>query len=137
MAMAYRGGVPLKDMEFVQYHPTGLPNTNIYLKSVPRRRWCATEQRQLSVFTRLRMGPETPLGKPVLKTMELGPRDRVSQSIWHEIQKGCAVKTPWGDCVWLDMRHLGEKKINERLPFVRDISISYLGVDPVIRPVAP
>jgi fumarate reductase flavoprotein subunit len=86
------------------------------------------------------MGPETPLGKPELKTMELGPRDRVSQAIWGEIQKGRSVKTPWGDCVWLDMRHLGEKKIDERLPFVRDICISYLGMDPVkemipIRPV--
>jgi fumarate reductase flavoprotein subunit len=86
------------------------------------------------------MGPETPKGQPVLKTMELGPRDRVSQAIWGEIQKGRAVKTDWGDCVWLDMRHLGEKKIDERLPFVRDICISYLGMDPVkemvpIRPV--
>ncbi len=141
MALAYRAGVPLKDMEFVQYHPTGLPNTGTLLTEACRGEGGVLLNKDGYRFLQdYGMGPETPLGKPVLKTMELGPRDRVSQSIWHEIRKGRAVKTPWGDCVWLDMRHLGEKKINERLPFVRDISISYLGVDPVtdmvpIRPV--
>ncbi len=141
MAMAYRAGAPLKDMEFVQYHPTGLPNTGTLLTEACRGEGGVLLNKDNYRFLQdYGMGPETPLGKPVLKTMELGPRDRLSQSIWHEIQKGRAVKTPWGDCVWLDMRHLGEKKINERLPFVRDISISYLGVDPVtdlvpIRPV--
>ena len=81
------------------------------------------------------MGPETPFGHPVLKTMELGPRDRVSQAFWHEQRKGNAVSTQWGDAMLLDMRHLGEKKINERLPLVRDMSISYMGVDPVTDPV--
>ena len=86
------------------------------------------------------MGPETPLGKPQLKTMELGPRDRVSQAYWHELQKGNTVTTPWGECVMLDMRHLGEKYIDERLPLVRELGIAYLGVDIVkdaipIRPV--
>jgi fumarate reductase flavoprotein subunit len=75
------------------------------------------------------MGPETPLGKPQLKTMELGPRDRVSQAYWHELQKGNTVTTPWGECVMLDMRHLGEKYIDERLPLVRELGIAYLGVD--------
>jgi fumarate reductase flavoprotein subunit len=81
------------------------------------------------------MGPETPLGHPVLKTMELGPRDRVSQAFWHEQRKGNALPTRWGDAMLLDMRHLGEKTINERLPLVRDMSISYMGVDPVSDPV--
>jgi fumarate reductase flavoprotein subunit len=67
--------------------------------------------------------------------MELGPRDRVSQAFWHEQRKGNAVSTRWGDAMLLDMRHLGEKKINERLPLVRDMSISYMGVDPVADPV--
>ncbi|MCX7170913.1 MAG: fumarate reductase (quinol) flavoprotein subunit [Proteobacteria bacterium] len=141
MALAYRAGAPLKDMEFVQYHPTGLPNTGTLLTEACRGEGGVLLNKDNYRFLQdYGMGPETPLGKPELKTMELGPRDRVSQSIWHEIQKGRAVKTPWGDCVWLDMRHLGEKKINERLPFVRDICISYLGMDPVkemvpIRPV--
>jgi fumarate reductase flavoprotein subunit len=67
--------------------------------------------------------------------MELGPRDRVSQAFWHEQKKGNAVPTQWGDSMLLDMRHLGEKTINERLPLVRDMSISYMGVDPVTDPV--
>jgi len=141
MAMAYRAGVPLKDMEFVQYHPTGLPNTGTLLTEACRGEGGVLLNKDNYRFLQdYGMGPETPLGKPQLKTMELGPRDRVSQSIWHEIRNGRAVKTPWGDCVWLDMRHLGENTINERLPFVRDICISYLGIDPVkemvpIRPV--
>ncbi len=141
MAMAYRAGAALKDMEFVQYHPTGLPNTGTLLTEACRGEGGVLLNKNNYRFLQdYGMGPETPLGKPVLKTMELGPRDRVSQSAWHEFQKGNGVKTPWGDCIWLDMRHLGEKKINERLPFVRDICISYLGIDPVtdmvpIRPV--
>jgi fumarate reductase flavoprotein subunit len=67
--------------------------------------------------------------------MELGPRDRVSQAFWHEQKKGNAVSTQWGDSMLLDMRHLGEKKIDERLPLVRDMCISYMGVDPVTDPV--
>ena len=81
------------------------------------------------------MGPETPIGEPVLKTMELGPRDRLSQAFWHEQKKGNTVETPWGECVLLDMRHLGEKKINERLPLVRELASSYVGHDPVTDPV--
>jgi fumarate reductase flavoprotein subunit len=141
MALAYRAGVPLKDMEFVQYHPTGLPNTGTLLTEACRGEGGVLLNKDNYRFLQdYGMGPETPKGQPVLKTMELGPRDRVSQAIWGEIQKGRAVKTDWGDCVWLDMRHLGEKKIDERLPFVRDICISYLGMDPVkemvpIRPV--
>ncbi len=141
MAMAYRAGAPLKDMEFVQYHPTGLPNTGTLLTEACRGEGGVLLNKDNYRFLQdYGMGPETPKGQPVLKTMELGPRDRVSQAIWGEMQKGRSVDTPWGPCVWLDMRHLGEKKINERLPFVRDICISYLGMDPVhemvpIRPV--
>jgi fumarate reductase flavoprotein subunit len=141
MAMAYRAGVALKDMEFVQYHPTGLPNTGTLLTEACRGEGGVLLNKDDYRFLQdYGMGPETPLGRPVLKTMELGPRDRVSQSIWHEIRKGTAVQTPWGDCVWLDVRHLGERTINQRLPFVRDICISYLGIDPVrdkvpVRPV--
>lgn len=141
MALAYRAGVPLKDMEFVQYHPTGLPNTGTLLTEACRGEGGIlvnkTGRRFLQDYG---MGPETPVGKPVLKTMELGPRDRVSQAFWHEQKKGNMVPTQWGDCMLLDMRHLGEKKINERLPLVRDMAVSYLGVDPVtdavpVRPV--
>ena len=136
MALAYRAGVPLKDMEFVQYHPTGLPNTGSLLTEACRGEGGVllnkNGRRYLQDYG---MGPETPLGKPQLKTMELGPRDRVSQAYWHELQKGNTVSTEWGECVMLDMRHLGEKYIDERLPLVRELAIAYLGVDIVKDPV--
>jgi fumarate reductase flavoprotein subunit len=136
MALAYRAGVPLKDMEFVQYHPTGLPNTGSLLTEACRGEGGVLLNRQGRRYLQdYGMGPETPLGQPQLKTMELGPRDRVSQAWWHEQQKGNTVPTPWGDCVLLDMRHLGEKKIMERLPLVRELAIAYLGVDIVTDPV--
>jgi fumarate reductase flavoprotein subunit len=136
MALAYRAGVPLKDMEFVQYHPTGLPNTGILLTEGCRGEGGIMLNRHGRRYLQdYGMGPETPVGKPQLKTMELGPRDRLSQAFWHEQKKGNTLPTPWGECVLLDMRHLGEKLINERLPFVRELSTSYLGVDPVTDPV--
>ena len=134
MAMAYRVGVPLKDMEFVQYHPTGLPMTGILLTE-----GCRGEGGYLINKDGYRylqdygLGPATP--EPRLKAMELGPRDRLSQAFWHEQRKGRTVKTPYGDMVYLDMRHLGEKKIDERLPFIRDLAKSYINVDPVTAPV--
>ncbi|MBT8048871.1 MAG: fumarate reductase (quinol) flavoprotein subunit [Xanthomonadales bacterium] len=136
MAMAYRAGVPLKDMEFVQYHPTGLPGTGILLTEGCRGEGGILVNKDGRRYLQdYGMGPETPVGEPVLKTMELGPRDRLSQAFWHEQKKGNTVETPWGDCVLLDMRHLGEKKINERLPLVRELASSYVGHDPVTDPV--
>jgi fumarate reductase flavoprotein subunit len=136
MAMAYRAGVPLKDMEFVQYHPTGLPGTGILLTEGCRGEGGILVNKDGHRYLQdYGMGPETPVGEPVLKTMELGPRDRLSQAFWHEQKKGNTVETPWGDCVLLDMRHLGEKKINERLPLVRELASSYVGHDPVTDPV--
>ncbi|MDE3071231.1 MAG: fumarate reductase (quinol) flavoprotein subunit [Pseudomonadota bacterium] len=136
MALAYRAGVPLKDMEFVQYHPTGLPNTGSLLTEACRGEGGVLLNRNGRRYLQdYGMGPETEPGKPQLKTMELGPRDRLSQAYWHELQKGNTVSTRWGECVLLDMRHLGERKINERLPLVRELAISYLGVDIVTDPV--
>ncbi len=138
MAMAYRAGIPLKDMEFVQYHPTGLPGSGILLTE-----GCRGEGGYLLNKDHYRylqdygLGPETK--EPVLKSMELGPRDRLSQAFWHEQQKGRTVETKWGHVVWLDMRHLGEKKIDERLPLVRDLARNYVDADPVtdLVPVRP
>jgi len=135
-AMAYRAGVPTKDMEFVQYHPTGLLSTGILLTEGCRGEGGVLRNKDGHRYLQdYGMGPETPLGKTVLKTMELGPRDRLSQAFWHEQQKGNTIATRWGESVYLDMTHLGEKLINERLPLVRDLSITYAGVDPVTDPV--
>ncbi len=135
-AMAYRAGVPAKDMEFVQYHPTGLLSTGILLTEGCRGEGGVLRNKDGHRYLQdYGMGPETPLGEPVLKTMELGPRDRLSQAFWQEMQKGNTIPTQWGESVNLDMTHLGEKHINERLPLVRDLSITYAGVDPVKDPV--
>jgi len=83
------------------------------------------------------LGPPDPW--PRKKAMELGPRDRLSQAFWHEEKKGRTINTRWGEVIHLDMRHLGEKLINERLPLVRDLARSYVGADPVheLVPVRP
>lgn len=67
--------------------------------------------------------------------MELGPRDKVSQAFWHEWRKGNTISTPRGDVVYLDLRHLGEKKLHERLPFICELAKAYVGVDPVKEPI--
>jgi fumarate reductase flavoprotein subunit len=142
MAMAYRAGVPLKDMEFVQYHPTGLPGTGILLTEACRGEGGILVNKDGYRYLQdYGMGPETPVGKPEFKTMELGPRDRLSQAFWHEHKKGNTIETPWGDCVLMDMRHLGAKKIMERLPLVHELAFAYVGVDMIkdpvpVRPVA-
>ena len=134
MAMAYRAGVPLKDMEFVQYHPTGLPGTGILLTEGCRGEGgIMTNKDGYRYLQDYGLGPPDPW--PRKKAMELGPRDRLSQAFWHEQRAGKTVSTQWGDCVLLDMRHLGEKLINERLPFVRDLAKSYVGKDMVYEPV--
>ncbi len=136
MAMAYRAGVPMKDMEFVQYHPTGLPGTGILLTEGCRGEGGVLVNKDGYRYLQdYDMGPETPLGEPVFKSMELGPRDRLSQAFWHEQKKGNTVPTAWGDCVLMDMRHLGAQRILERLPMVHELAVSYVGVDMITDPV--
>ncbi len=138
MAMAYRAGVPLKDMEFMQYHPTGLPGTGILITEGTRGEGGILINKDGYRYLQdYNLGPPDPW--PRKKAMELGPRDRLSQAFWHEQQKGRTIKTPHGDVVHLDIRHLGEKKINERLPMVRELAEAYVGVDPVheLIPVRP
>src|SRR5947199_6930450 len=67
--------------------------------------------------------------------MELGPRDRVSQAIFHEFEKGRAFQGPYGEYVHLDLRHLGEHKIEARLPMVRELCLKYENIDPVREPI--
>ena len=138
MAMAYRAGVPLKDMEFVQYHPTGLPGTGILITEGARGEGgLLTNKDGYRYLQDYGLGPPDPW--PRKKAMELGPRDRLSQAFWHEQKNGRTIQTEYGDVVHLDIRHLGEKKIDERLPMVRDLAVSYIGVDPVhdLIPVRP
>jgi fumarate reductase flavoprotein subunit len=138
MALAYRAGAPLKDMEFVQYHPTGLPFTGILITEAAR-----SEGGYLINKDGYRYLQDYKLGRPepqpVLRTMELGPRDRLSQAFMQELAKGRTVDTPYGPVVYLDLRHLGEKKINAKIPFVRELCLKYQNIDPVneLIPVRP
>ncbi|MGD9583201.1 MAG: fumarate reductase (quinol) flavoprotein subunit [Lysobacterales bacterium] len=134
MAMAYRAGVPLKDIEFVQYHPTGLPGTGILITEGARGEGGLLYNRDGYRYLQdYNLGPPDPW--PRLKAMELGPRDRLSQAFWHEQRRGRTIKGEFGDVVHLDIRHLGEQKINERLPMVRELARAYVGVDPVHAPI--
>ena len=138
MALAYRAGVPLKDMEFVQYHPTGLPFTGILITEAARAEggWLLNKDgyRYLQDYD---LGEPTP--QPVLRSMELGPRDRLSQAFVKEQEKGRTIETEHGHVVHLDIRHLGRKKIDATIPFVRELCLKYQNLDPVERliPVRP
>lgn len=138
MSLAYRAGVPLKDMEFVQYHPTGLPFTGILITEASR-----AEGGYLLNKDGYRYLQDYDLGEPkpepVLRSMELGPRDRLSQAFVAEEKKGRTLEGPYGSYVHLDIKHLGEDAINEKLPFVRELCRKYENIDPVYEmiPVRP
>src|SRR5881296_2146741 len=138
MSLVYRAGGPLKDMEFLQYHPTGLPFTGILITEAAR-----AEGGYMLNKDGYRYLQDYNLGKPqvkpVLRSMELGPRDRLSQAFVKEDQKGRTIQTPYGSIVHLDLRHLGEKMINAKLPFVRELCLKYQNIDPVkeLIPVRP
>ena len=139
MALAYAAGAPLKDMEYVQYHPTGLPFTGILITEAARAEggWLLNKDgyRYLQDYD---LG--TPEPEPVLRSMELGPRDRLSQAFVKEVEKGRAIDGPYGAVVHLDVRHLGKKVIDTKIPFVRELCRKYQNIDPVeemipVRPV--
>jgi len=122
IAMAYNAGLPIEDMEFVQFHPTTLYDSNILISEGAR-----SEGGYLV----------NALGERFMKKyapdkMELAPRDIVSRSIETEIREGRGFE---GSYMHLDLRHLGEAKINERLPTIRELAIYFAGVDPVKEPI--
>ena len=134
MALAYRRGVPLRDMEFVQYHPTCMAGSGLLFTEA-----CRGEggfllnkdgYRYLQDYD---LGPAEPT--PRNKAMELGPRDRLCQAYWHEKQKGRTITGLHGEVVHLDLRHLGDKKLRERLPQICELAVEYLGIDPAKAPI--
>ena len=139
MAMAYLAGVPLKDLEFVQYHPTGLPGTGILITEAARSEGGILLNKNGDRYLR-----HYDLGEPLdvhdprhpqKRAMELGPRDRLSQAFMKEQEQGNVFEGPYGTYVHLDVRHLGEKKIGKRIPFVRELARNYGGIDPVHEPI--
>ena len=139
LGIAFRAGVPLKDLEFVQYHPTGLPGTGILITEAARGEGGILLNKHGERYLQ-----DYDLGEPldvhdprhpVLRSMELGPRDRLSQAFVKEEDRGNVFEGPHGTYVHLDIRHLGEKKINQKIPFVRELTKNYVGIDPVYEPI--
>ncbi len=134
MALAYRAGAPLKDMEFMQYHPTGLPGTGILITEASRGEGGHLKNKDGYRYLQdYGLGP--PTDTPVHRKMELGPRDILSRCHMQEHQKGRTFEGPYGHYVHLDLRHLGEKLIDRNLPFVRELVKNYVGIDPVYEPI--
>lgn len=121
MALAYRAGAPLMDMEFVQFHPTTLKDTGILI----------TEGARGEGGYLLNTLGERFLKRYAPEQMELATRSTVSLAIGQEILEGRGVD----GCVLLDLRHLGRDKIVERLPQIRQIAMEFAGLDPVETPI--
>jgi succinate dehydrogenase / fumarate reductase flavoprotein subunit len=129
--MAYRAGIALKDMEFVQFHPTGIMPSGILITEGARGEGAYLINKDGERFMK----------KYASKLMELAPRDIVSRSIMTEIKEGRGFKHETGaDCMKLDLRHVGDEIIKQKLGGIREISLKFSGLDPAkdlldIRPV--
>ena len=122
LAMAYRAGLPIKDLEFVQFHPTGLVPSGILITEAARGE---------GGYLRNAAG-ERFMEKYAASKMELAPRDIVSRAEMTEIEEGRGSKTPSGmDAVFVDLTHLGADRINERLPLIREVAIKFNFIDPI------
>jgi succinate dehydrogenase / fumarate reductase flavoprotein subunit len=122
IGIAYKAGIPLKDMEFVQFHPTSLYDTNILITEGARGEGGHLVNNKGKRF----------MEDYASSAMELAPRDIVARAIQTEIEKGSGFEDEY---VYLDLRHLGEKKIKKRLPGIREICINFAGIDPVEKPI--
>ena len=129
--MAYRAGLALKDMEFVQFHPTGIMPSGILITEGARGEGGYLINKDGDRFMK----------KYASKLMELAPRDIVSRSMMTEINEGRGFKHETGvDCMKLDLRHVGDEIIKQKLGGIREISLKFSGVDPAqemldVRPV--
>jgi succinate dehydrogenase / fumarate reductase flavoprotein subunit len=120
--LAYQAGVPLEDMEFVQFHPTSLFGTNILITEGARGEGGVLVNAKGERFME-RYAPHL---------MELGPRDIVARGAQTEIDQGRGFE---GGYVHLDLRHLGREKILDRLPGIRQIAMDFAGADPILEPI--
>ena len=121
MAIAYRAGIPLMDMEFVQFHPTSLKENGVLLSEAARGEGAYL----------LNSDGERFMFKYAPNKGELASRDVVSRAEWTEILEGRGVD----GCVMLDLRHLGREKILERLPQIRELALDATGKDAIDTPI--
>ena len=121
MSLAWRAGAPLKDMEFMQFHPTTLKSNGVLITEGCRGEGGYLRNKDGDRF----MAGDAP------NAMELASRDVVSRAEWKEIADGRGVD----GCVLLDLTHLGAKKIRTRLPGSRELAMDYAGVDPIREPI--
>ncbi len=124
-AIAYRAGIPMKDMEFVQFHPTGLRKSGLLV----------TEGARGEGGYLINKDGERFMARYAKEKMELGPRDLVSRSIETEILEGRGFDSPAGKYIHLDLRHLGADLIKSRLPQIREMTLNFEGVDPIEEPI--
>ena len=122
IGIAFRAGVPLKDMEFVQFHPTSLYLKNILITEGARGEGGYLLNNQGKRF----MADYAP------SAMELAPRDIVARAIQTEIDQARGFEDEY---VHLDLRHLGGEKIKKRLPAIREICMNFAGIDPIDEPI--
>lgn len=124
--MAYRAGMALKDMEFVQFHPTGILPSGILI----------TEAARGEGGYLLNKDGERFMKRYATGKMELAPRDIVSRAMMTEINEGRGFQHETGvDCLKLDLRHLGDEVIKEKLSAIREISLKFSGIDPANEPL--
>jgi succinate dehydrogenase / fumarate reductase flavoprotein subunit len=123
MAVAYRRGIPLEDMEMYQFHPTGLYKVGILLSEAARGEGAYLLNSEGERFC-IRYAPTL---------QELAPRDMVSRFIYEEIREGRGIDGK--DYVYLSVAHLGKEKIDAKLPDITDFARNYLGVEPYYEPV--
>ncbi len=121
MSLAWNAGAPLKDMEFMQFHPTTLKSNGVLITEGCRGEGGYLRNKDGERF----MAHDAP------NAMELASRDVVSRAEWREIADGRGVD----GCVMLDLTHLGWKKIKTRLPGSRELAMDYGGVDPIVQPI--
>ena len=127
IALVYKAGLPLKDMEFVQFHPTGLIPTGVLITEAARGEGGYLVDAQNRRF----------MADYAKSKMELAPRDIVSRAMITELGKGRGLvhEVSGMSHLLLDMRHIGEDKIDERLPMIKEISMKLLGINPAHAPL--
>ncbi len=127
IALAYKAGVPLKDMEFIQFHPTGLVPTGVLITEAARGEggWLlnAEDRRFMEDYA--------------ASKMELAPRDIIARAMITEMEQGRGLvhEVSGMSHLLLDLRHLGEDLIDERLPMIKELTMKLLDIDPARTPI--